>query len=124
MAYANRLINKLFLYKYHFRTANRFAAILSYFYIIRAVSYIVFIKGKLVTVITLRHICHFETADAALLIQLYRKQIKNCPYESGSSRSDMKEVLSRLEAINPEARYSLWNSMSNIQEDYLPRKLK
>lgn len=77
MAYANRLINKLFLYKYHFRTANRFAAILSYFYIIRAVSYIVFIKGKLVTVITLRHICHFETADAALLIQLYRKQIKN-----------------------------------------------
>ena len=121
MAYANRLINKLFLYKYHFRTANRFAAILSYFYIIRAVSYIVFIKGKLVTVITLRHICHFETADAALLIQLYRKQIKNCPYESGSSRSDMKEVLSRLEAINPEARYSLWSSMSNIQEDYLPK---
>ena len=77
MAYANRLINKLFLYKYHFRTANRFAAILSYFYIIRAVSYIVLIKGKLVTVIALRHICHFETADAALLIQLYRKQIKN-----------------------------------------------
>ena len=36
----------------------------------------------------------------------------------------MKEVLSRLEAINPEARYSLWNSMSNIQEDYLPHKLK
>ncbi len=51
----------------------------------------------------------------------YRKQIKNCPYESGSSRSDMKEVLSRLEAINPEARYSLWSSMSNIQEDYLPK---
>ena len=121
MAYANRLINKLFLYKYHFRTANRFAAILSYFYIIRAVSYIVLIKGKLVTVIALRHIGHFETADAALLIQLYRKQIKNCPYESGSSRSDMKEVLSRLEAINPEARYSLWSSMSNIQEDYLPK---
>ena len=54
----------------------------------------------------------------------YRKQIKNCLYESGSSRSDMKEVLSRLEAINPEARYSLWSSMSNIQEDYLPHKLK
>ena len=54
----------------------------------------------------------------------YRKQIKNCPYESGSSRSDMKELLIRLEAINPEARYSLWNSMSNIQPDYLPRKIK
>ena len=54
----------------------------------------------------------------------YRKQIKNCPYESGSSRSDMKEVLARLEAINPEARYSIWNSMSNIQHDYLPQKKK
>ena len=54
----------------------------------------------------------------------YKKQIKNCPYESGSSRSDIKEILTRLEAINPEAKYSLWSSMSNIQEDYLPRKTK
>lgn len=54
----------------------------------------------------------------------YRKQIKNCPYESCSSRSDMKEVMARLEAINPKARYSIWNSMSNIQPDYLPQKKK
>jgi hypothetical protein len=54
----------------------------------------------------------------------YRKQLKNCPYESGSSRSDMKELLKSLEAINPEARYSLWGSMTNIQEDYLPRKIR
>ena len=54
----------------------------------------------------------------------YRKQLKNCPYESGSSRSDMKELLRSLEAINPEARYSLWGSMTNIQEDYLPRKIR
>lgn len=53
----------------------------------------------------------------------FHKQIKNCPYESGSSRSDVKEILSRLEAINPEARYSLWSSMSNIQNDYLPHKI-
>jgi len=36
----------------------------------------------------------------------------------------MKEVLARLEAINPEARYSIWNSMSNVQQDYLPQKNK
>ena len=54
----------------------------------------------------------------------YRKQVKNCPYESDSSRSDMKDVLARLEAINPEARFSLWNSMSNIQAEYLPHKIK
>ncbi len=54
----------------------------------------------------------------------YRKQIKNCPYESGSSRSEMKEVLARLTAINPQARYSIWGSMENIQTGYLPRKKK
>ena len=27
-------------------------------------------------------------------------------------------------SINPEARYSLWGSMTNIQEDYLPRKIR
>jgi tRNA 2-thiocytidine biosynthesis protein TtcA len=36
----------------------------------------------------------------------------------------MKELLRSLEAINPEARYSLWGSMTNIQEDYLPRKIR
>ena len=35
----------------------------------------------------------------------------------------MKEVLSRLEAINPEARYSLWSSMTNVQEELLPDKI-
>jgi len=54
----------------------------------------------------------------------YRKLFKNCPYESGSSRSDMKDVLHQLERINPEARFSLWNSMTNIQKDYLPIKIK
>ena len=54
-------------------------------------------------------------------IRGYRKQIKNCPYEKESHRSDMKEVLRRLEEMNPEARYSLWSSMNNIQEDMLPK---
>ena len=53
----------------------------------------------------------------------YRRQIKNCPYESQSNRSDMKEVLKSLEKLNPEARYSLWGSMTNIQEDLLPDKI-
>ncbi len=53
----------------------------------------------------------------------YRPQLKNCPYESGSSRSEMKEILNRMEAINPEARYSIWSSMSHIQKDYLPSQI-
>lgn len=54
----------------------------------------------------------------------YHRQIKNCPYESGSSRKSMKELLARLEAINPDARHSLWGSMTNIQFDYLPKKIQ
>lgn len=52
----------------------------------------------------------------------YRKQLKNCPYETSSSRDAMKRLLTQLEEMNPEARYSLWNSMTNIQTDYLPQK--
>lgn len=74
----------------------------------------------------IRPLCLVEEKE---LIQVadfrnYQKQLKNCPYESGSSRSDIKEVLKQLEKINPEARYSLWASMTNIQEEYLPPKIK
>ena len=54
----------------------------------------------------------------------YRKQIKNCPYEKDSHRSQMKDVLRNLEAMNPEARYSLWSSMNNVQVDLLPIEVK
>ncbi len=54
----------------------------------------------------------------------YHKQIKNCPYESASSRQSVKKILAQLEAINPDARHSLWASMTNIQSDYLPKKKK
>lgn len=70
----------------------------------------------------IRPMCLVHEAD---LIEMaaargYRKQVKNCPYESQSSRSDMKKVLKSLEALNPEARYSLWGSMTNVQEELLP----
>lgn len=74
----------------------------------------------------IRPLCLIEEKE---LIQIaswkgYRKQIKNCPYESGSSRKDVKGLLSSLENLNPEVRYSLWNSMTNIQNTYLPSKIK
>lgn len=50
----------------------------------------------------------------------YRPQLKNCPYESDSNRKEMKEILDRLETLNPEARHSLWKSMTNIHKGYLP----
>ena len=72
----------------------------------------------------IRPMCLVHEADLIELAALrnYRRQVKNCPYESQSSRSDMKGILRQLEAMNPEARYSLWGSMTNIQEDLLPDK--
>ena len=73
----------------------------------------------------IRPMCMVHEADLIELAALhdYRKQVKNCPYESQSSRSDMKGILRQLEAMNPEARYSLWGSMTNVQEELLPDKI-
>ena len=74
----------------------------------------------------IRPMCLIHESDLVEMARIrgYRKQIKNCPYEKDSHRSDMKEVLRRLQEMNPEARYSLWSSMSNIQEDMLPEIIK
>ena len=36
----------------------------------------------------------------------------------------MKDIFRRLEQLNPEARYSLWGAMTNVQEELLPQKVK
>ena len=73
----------------------------------------------------IRPMCLVHEADLKELAEVhqYRKQVKNCPYESQSSRSEMKGVLKQLETMSPEARYSLWNSMTNVQTDLLPDKV-
>lgn len=70
----------------------------------------------------IRPMCLVHEADLEKLALLhdYQKQYKNCPYESLSSRSEMKEILKSLERMNPEARYSLWGSMTNVQTELLP----
>lgn len=55
-------------------------------------------------------------------IENYRQQIKNCPYEKDSSRSDAKKLITELEKWNPDVRQSLLSAMQNIKHDYLPQK--
>ena len=73
----------------------------------------------------IRPMCLVHESDLVELAALrgYRKQIKNCPYEKDSFRSDIKRILRELEKLNPEARYSLWGSMNNIQTDLLPEEI-
>lgn len=46
--------------------------------------------------------------------------IKACPYEQGSFRANVKDIINQFEALNPKARTSLFASMQNIKKDYLP----
>ena len=50
-------------------------------------------------------------------------QKNNCPHENSSNRKQMKDLLARLDVLNPEARYNIWGAMSNIQADLLPPKI-
>ena len=70
----------------------------------------------------IRPLCLVPEAELEALASLrgYRKQTKACPYETHSHRADMKGILRQLETMNPEARYSLWGSMTNIQGELLP----
>lgn len=83
------------------------------------------LKMKKFDMSIIRPMCLIHEADLIEMASIrgFRKQIKNCPYESQSNRSDMKAILKSLEKLNPEARYSLWGSMTNVQEELLPNKI-
>lgn len=53
----------------------------------------------------------------------YRKQIKTCPFEYESTRTQTKKILSQLAELNPEVRDSLWAAMENIKPNYLPQTI-
>lgn len=50
----------------------------------------------------------------------FEKQKALCPYETVTHRTTITKLFQQLEEINPEVRYSLWNSMKNIHPDLLP----
>lgn len=83
------------------------------------------LKMKKFDMTIIRPMCMVNESDLIDMARVreYRKQFKNCPYEHETNRAAMKKILKDLEKLNPEARYSLWNSMSNIQEDLLPGKI-
>ncbi|MBQ5996259.1 MAG: tRNA 2-thiocytidine(32) synthetase TtcA [Bacteroidales bacterium] len=65
-------------------------------------------------------------ADLAELAGLcgLKRQKKACPYEKASHRADIKQILGKLTAMNPEVRQSMFKAMSNIQYEYLPPNLR
>lgn len=74
----------------------------------------------------IRPLCLVHENDLKELSQLrqWPNQKKMCPYENQSGRTDMKDIFRQLENLNPEARYSLWGAMSNVQQELLPQTEK
>ena len=55
--------------------------------------------------------------------QEYKQQIKTCPFEKESSRTDVKELLETLKQQNPNVLQTIWRSMENVRTQYLPHKI-
>ena len=70
----------------------------------------------------IRPLCLVHEEDIAQLSVLrgWPGQLERCPYEHDSGRAAIKDILHRLEELNPEARYSMWGAMTNVQNDLLP----
>ena len=61
----------------------------------------------------IRPLCMVEEADIQRYAELrgYEKQVKLCPYEHDSHRSDMRQLFETLQQQNGEMRHSLWNAI-------------
>ena len=72
----------------------------------------------------IRPLCLIEEADLIRYAAMrgYEKQTKLCPFEHVSAREKAKDLLTQIQALNPEAKDSIWGAMSNIKEEYLPKK--
>lgn len=70
----------------------------------------------------IRPLCLVNEEDARVFAEAchYPQQEKRCPHENSSNRKQMKDLLAKLESLNPEARYNMWGAMSNIQHELLP----
>lgn len=71
------------------------------------------LKMRKMPLTIIRPLCleHEEDMRSYATKNKYRKQVKLCPYETDSHRSDMRDIFNQIEAMNPEARYSVWSAL-------------
>lgn len=68
-------------------------------------------KKMPLTIIRPLCLCHEADIQAYAEQQGYQKQQKTCPYEKDSYRTDIQRIFHQIQALNPEARYSIWNAL-------------
>ena len=61
----------------------------------------------------IRPLCMVEENDIASYAELseYEKQVKLCPYEKESQRTEARRLFELAEQMNPEARFSIWSAL-------------
>ena len=61
----------------------------------------------------IRPLCLCEEADIKAYAeqQGYERQIRQCPYEHETNRTAANELFERMQEMNHEARYSIWNAL-------------
>ena len=53
-------------------------------------------------------------------IRKYPKLKAECPFENVTKRTTARNLIKSLEEIHPKAKYNLFNSLNNIDHEYLP----
>ena len=63
----------------------------------------------------IRPLCLCQEADIQAYAeqQGYEKQLKQCPYEHDTNRTTAAELFSRMQQLNPEARYCIWRALED-----------
>ena len=71
------------------------------------------LRMKKMPLTIIRPLCLVEEADIRIYAeeQGYEKQLKQCPYEHATNRTDIQDLFNRMQQLNPEARYSIWNAL-------------
>lgn len=71
------------------------------------------LKMRKMPITIIRPLCLEQEKDILEWADLrqYRKQVKRCPYEHDSYRTQMQRMFSEIEQLSDEARYSVWNAL-------------
>ena len=66
----------------------------------------------------IRPLCLCQEADIEeyASIRKYEKQLKRCPYEKDTNRTTVHELFDRMQQMNTEARYSIWNALESAMK--------
>jgi tRNA(Ile)-lysidine synthase TilS/MesJ len=75
--------------------------------------------GKLNVIRPLILTTNKDTSEFAR-IRKYPDLKEQCPYEDITKRTTARNLIEQLEEIHPKAKFNLFNSMNNIDEEYLP----